>query len=100
MHTSLSSRTFCMQVSGWSRGPDGIFLAVRGTDLDHPGAGRAWLLIVPVPVFASRVRFPSAGGVHGDPGVPGRAPAPTAPDLPPSVSLGWLMLVRRVPGAC
>ncbi|HWM99376.1 MAG TPA: hypothetical protein VNO54_20230, partial [Streptosporangiaceae bacterium] len=39
--------------------------------LDHPGAGRAWLLIVLVSVFDSRVRFPFAGGVGGLPGVPG-----------------------------
>ncbi|HEX9547213.1 MAG TPA: nitroreductase family protein, partial [Acidimicrobiales bacterium] len=37
--------------------------AILAVDLDHSGAGRAWLLIVLVSVFDSRVRFPFAGGV-------------------------------------
>jgi hypothetical protein len=55
-----------------------------GVGLDHPGAGLAWLLIVLVSVFDFHVRFPSGRGVHDWPGVPGSAPAPTAPGWPPS----------------
>jgi gluconate 5-dehydrogenase len=38
-----------------------------------------WLLIVPASVFDRHVRFAVGCVVHGVPGVPGRAPAPTAP---------------------
>jgi hypothetical protein len=47
------------------------------------------LLIVPASVFDPRVRFVLGCGVRGIHGVPGRAPAPTAPGWPPSVSQGF-----------
>jgi hypothetical protein len=55
-----------------------------------------WLPTVLISVFWSHVRLSLGRGVRGVPGVPGRAPAPTAPGLPPSVSLGWFVLVRWV----
>ena len=55
-----------------------------------------WLLIVLVPGFGSAVCLLSGDGRAVVPGMPGCAPAPTAPDVPPFVSLGWSVLVRRV----
>jgi hypothetical protein len=54
------------------------------------------LLIVLASVFWPHVRLPSWSGVRAVPGVPGCAPAPTAPGLPPSCCLGRSVLVRRV----
>jgi hypothetical protein len=42
---------------------------------------RAWLPSVPVPVFDLHVGLPFAGWQARRPGVPGLAPAPTAPGL-------------------
>src|SRR5712691_995727 len=42
-------------------------------------AGRAWLLFVLAPVFYLHVRLASGGRQARVPGVPGSAPAPTAP---------------------
>jgi hypothetical protein len=54
------------------------------------------LLIVLAPGFGPVVCLHSGGGRTAVPGVPGCAPAPTAPAVPPFVSLGLMVLVRRV----
>jgi hypothetical protein len=58
-------------------------------------APEVWLLIVQVPGFGSVVCLLSGGGRSVVPGVPGCAPAPTAPARPPFALLGWFMLVMR-----
>jgi hypothetical protein len=68
------------------QGNTDVYAPAAGThvlNLDHPGAGRVWLLIVLVSVFDFHVRFRGSAGVRDDPGVPGCAPVPTAPGWPP-----------------
>jgi len=53
------------------------------------------LLIVLLPGFGSGVGLLLAAGRVAVPGVPGSAPAPTAPGGPPFALAGWFVLVRR-----
>ena len=57
----------------------------------------AWLLIVLLPGFRCGVCLAGGAGRAVVPGVPGCAPAPTAPDRSPFLLMGWFVLVRRVP---
>jgi SAM-dependent methyltransferase len=54
------------------------------------------LLIVLLPGFGCGVWLAAGAGRAVVPGVPGCAPAPTAPGGPPLVQLGWFVLVKRV----
>jgi len=49
-----------------------------------------------LPGFGRGVWLAAGAGRVVVPGVPGSAPAPTAPGNPPLVQLGWFVLVKRV----
>jgi hypothetical protein len=51
--------------------PSGIQRNQFAVNLDHPGGGRVWLLIVRVSVFDSHVCFPGPGGCVTGPVCPG-----------------------------
>jgi hypothetical protein len=69
----------------------------KGTD--QPQSFRvleAWSLIVLVPGFWCYVCLAGGAGRAVVPGLPGRAPAPTAPGCASSLPLGLMVLVRLV----